>query len=125
MIVAVIGPRYLSSSRSTDLGAAFPAPAEKLPTTSSRTASGDTSSFPAAATYGILRHDLAFTPNPPGAERHVLSLEAHSVSDTNPSSFIWSIAELLRNDYKQSEYVKVIPEAMREHLLTQAAGSMV
>ena len=118
-----------------------------------RTASINTPSFPAAATYGILRHELAFAPNPPDAERHAMFQEAHSVSDTNLSSFIWSIAELLRNDYKQSEYGKVIlpftllrrldqvleptkdavletagqdiPEAMREHLLTQAAGSMV
>lgn len=75
------------------------------------------------------------------------------MSDTNLSSFIWSIAELLRNDYKQSEYGKVIlpftllrrldqvleptkeevletaaqelPEAMKDHLLKEAAGSMV
>jgi type I restriction enzyme M protein len=75
------------------------------------------------------------------------------VSNTNLSSFIWSIAELLRNDYKQSEYGKVIlpftllrrldqvleptkdnvletaaqelPEAMRDHLLKEAAGFMV
>ena len=30
------------------------------------------------------------------------------MSDTNLSSFIWSVADLLRGDYKQSEYVKVI-----------------
>lgn len=30
------------------------------------------------------------------------------MADTNLSSFIWSIAELLRGDYKQSEYGKVI-----------------
>ncbi len=73
--------------------------------------------------------------------------------DTNLSSFIWSIAELLRNDYKQSEYGKVIlpftllrrldqvleptkdkvletakqdlPDAMRDHMLKEAAGFMV
>src|SRR3954466_4663358 len=28
--------------------------------------------------------------------------------DTNLSSFIWSVADLLRGDYKQSEYGKVI-----------------
>jgi len=75
------------------------------------------------------------------------------MSDTNLSSFIWSIAELLRNDYKRSEYGKVIlpftlsrrldqvleptkdnvletagqdiPEAMRDLLLKEAASSMV
>jgi len=77
------------------------------------------------------------------------------LSDTNLSSLIWSIAELLRNDYKQSEYGKVIlpftllrrldqvleptkaavlaaveqheqtPEAMRDHLFRQAAGFKV
>jgi type I restriction enzyme M protein len=30
------------------------------------------------------------------------------MSDTNLSSFIWSVADLLRGDYKQSEYGKVI-----------------
>ncbi len=75
--------------------------------------------------------------------------------DTNLSSLIWSIAELLRNDYKQSEYGRVIlpftllrrldqaleptkvavletaekhrnsPEAMQEHLFRQAAGFKV
>ena len=30
------------------------------------------------------------------------------MSNTNLSSLIWSIAELLRNDYKQSEYGRVI-----------------
>mgnify|MGYP002149111353 CR=1 FL=1 len=30
------------------------------------------------------------------------------MADPNLSSFIWSIAELLRGDYKQSEYGKVI-----------------
>jgi type I restriction enzyme M protein len=75
--------------------------------------------------------------------------------DTNLSSLIWSIAELLRNDYKQSEYGKVIlpftllrrldqvlaptkaavldaaaahkdsPEAMRDHRYRQAAGFKV
>jgi hypothetical protein len=29
------------------------------------------------------------------------------MSDTNLSSFIWSVADLLRGDYKQSEYGKV------------------
>ena len=28
--------------------------------------------------------------------------------DTNLSSFIWSVADLLRGDYKQSEYGRVI-----------------
>jgi len=74
------------------------------------------------------------------------------MSDTNLSSLIWSIAELLRNDYKQSEYGRVIlpftllrrldqvleptraavltvveahksaPDAMKEHLYRQASG---
>jgi type I restriction enzyme M protein len=30
------------------------------------------------------------------------------MSEANLSSFIWSVAELLRGDYKQSEYGKVI-----------------
>lgn len=30
------------------------------------------------------------------------------MSDQNLSSFIWSVADLLRGDYKQSEYGKVI-----------------
>jgi hypothetical protein len=30
------------------------------------------------------------------------------VADPNLSSFIWSVADLLRGDYKQSEYGKVI-----------------
>ena len=30
------------------------------------------------------------------------------ISDPNLSSFIWSVADLLRGDYKQSEYGKVI-----------------
>ena len=30
------------------------------------------------------------------------------MSQTNMSSFIWSVAYLLRGDYKQSEYGKVI-----------------
>jgi type I restriction enzyme M protein len=30
------------------------------------------------------------------------------MSDTNLSSFIWSVADLLRGDNKQSEYGKVI-----------------
>src|SRR5205085_6602908 len=31
-----------------------------------------------------------------------------SMSDMNLSSFIWSVADLLRGDFKQSEYGKVI-----------------
>ena len=31
-----------------------------------------------------------------------------AVTNTNLSSFIWSVADLLRGDYKQSEYGKVI-----------------
>jgi type I restriction enzyme M protein len=30
------------------------------------------------------------------------------MADTNLSSFIWSVADLLRGDYKQSDYGKVI-----------------
>jgi len=38
--------------------------------------------------------------------------------DTNLSSFIWSVADLLRGDYKQSDYGKVIlrSEAVRSGL---------
>ena len=32
----------------------------------------------------------------------------HQVPDTNLSAFIWSVADLLRGDYKQSDYGKVI-----------------
>jgi type I restriction enzyme M protein len=32
----------------------------------------------------------------------------NSVADPNLSSFIWSVADLLRGDYKQSDYGKVI-----------------
>ena len=30
------------------------------------------------------------------------------MNETNLSSFIWSVADLLRGDYKQSDYGKVI-----------------
>jgi type I restriction enzyme M protein len=30
------------------------------------------------------------------------------LADTNHSAFIWSVADLLRGDYKQSDYGKVI-----------------
>ena len=30
------------------------------------------------------------------------------MADTNLSAFIWSVADLLRGDYKQSDYGKVI-----------------
>lgn len=32
----------------------------------------------------------------------------NGMSSTNLSSFIWSVADLLRGDYKQSDYGKVI-----------------
>jgi type I restriction enzyme M protein len=35
-------------------------------------------------------------------------LASTRMSDPNLSSFIWSVADLLRGDYKQSEYGKVI-----------------
>ena len=31
-----------------------------------------------------------------------------ALADTNLSAFIWSVADLLRGDYKQSDYGKVI-----------------
>ena len=31
-----------------------------------------------------------------------------TLADTNLSAFIWSVADLLRGDYKQSDYGKVI-----------------
>lgn len=34
--------------------------------------------------------------------------DLESMTDTNLSSFIWSVADLLRGDYKQSEYGRVI-----------------
>src|ERR1044072_5439610 len=37
-----------------------------------------------------------------------LTLQSKFMSSTNLSSFIWSVADLLRGDYKQSEYGKVI-----------------
>jgi type I restriction-modification system DNA methylase subunit len=42
---------------------------------------------------------------PRGPERFQLE---KPMSDPNLSSFIWSVADLLRGDYKQSEYGKVI-----------------
>ena len=41
---------------------------------------------------------------------HHSSPEKHPLTMANPnlSSFIWSVADLLRGDYKQSEYGKVI-----------------
>ena len=41
------------------------------------------------------------------AENHLHS-RSQPVADPNLSSFIWSVADLLRGDYKQSEYGKVI-----------------
>jgi len=39
----------------------------------------------------------------------IVALQSHAhMSDPNLSSFIWSVADLLRGDYKQSEYGKVI-----------------
>ena len=35
-------------------------------------------------------------------------LASSTKNDTNLSSFIWSVADLLRGDYKQSDYGKVI-----------------
>ena len=36
------------------------------------------------------------------------AVERHLMSQQNLSSFIWSVADLLRGDLKQSEYGKVI-----------------
>jgi type I restriction enzyme M protein len=45
----------------------------------------------------------------PQAKPHLRRREPHPVmADPNLSSFIWSVADLLRGDYKQSEYGKVI-----------------
>ena len=41
------------------------------------------------------------------------------MADPNLSSFIWSVADLLRGDYKQSEYGKV----MLRHGLQEMAGT--
>jgi hypothetical protein len=38
----------------------------------------------------------------------LLPVATASMSDPNLSSFIWSVADLLRGDYKQSDYGKVI-----------------
>jgi type I restriction enzyme M protein len=41
------------------------------------------------------------------------------MADANLSSFIWSVADLLRGDYKQSEYGKVIlPSAVAHYFPT-------
>jgi hypothetical protein len=48
---------------------------------------------------------LARIDSPP---RKPTSIVGRSVNDPNLSSFIWSVADLLRGDYKQSEYGKVI-----------------
>ena len=41
--------------------------------------------------------------------RHIAILPPSTrMSDPNLSSFIWSVADLLRGDYKQSEYGRVI-----------------
>src|SRR5258706_2453217 len=42
------------------------------------------------------------------ARRWSSNVYSHSMSDVNLSAFIWSVADLLRGDYKQSEYGKVI-----------------
>ena len=34
------------------------------------------------------------------------------MADTNLSAFLWSVADLLRGDFKQSEYGKVIQRAL-------------
>ena len=51
------------------------------------------------------------------------------MADPNLSSFIWSVADLLRGDYKQSEYGKVILaeidaelKACTDRILTMIAG---
>lgn len=45
---------------------------------------------------------------PPAALAVDPAKKRNSMSDPNLSSFIWSVADLLRGDYKQSEYGKVI-----------------
>lgn len=47
------------------------------------------------------------------ASSHAVTQTA-TMSQTNLSSFIWSVADLLRGDYKQSEYGKVIPQLARD-----------
>jgi len=42
------------------------------------------------------------------------------MSDPNLSSFIWSVADLLRGDYKQSDYGKVILP-FTDRILTMSA----
>lgn len=39
---------------------------------------------------------------------HFPRRQAPPMSDPNLSAFIWSVADLLRGDYKQSEYGKVL-----------------
>ena len=52
----------------------------------------------------------ASTSNSPRKIRlpHGISSITPPMADPNLSSFIWSVADLLRGDYKQSEYGKVI-----------------
>ena len=55
------------------------------------------------------------------SEWHILEFP---MGDPNLSSFIWSVADLLRGDYKQSDYAKVIlPSATRVRINTSAWSS--
>ena len=61
-------------------------------------------SLPKALRSGILRHGHSIASSLPPS-----TLENNQkMSNPNLSSFIWSVADLLRGDYKQSEYGKVI-----------------
>jgi hypothetical protein len=46
-----------------------------------------------------------------------------ALADTNLSAFIWSVADLLRGDYKQSDYGKVILPFTAPHHHTTAVSS--
>lgn len=55
----------------------------------------------------MLEYVILFPPN------SISTASIIGMSQQNLSSFIWAVADLLRGDYKQSEYGKVISAAFR------------
>ena len=58
--------------------------------------------------HGIRHHSYFPSQIPQAGQAAPPAQIRASMSDPNLSSFIWSVADLLRGDYKQSEYGKVI-----------------
>ncbi|ALG12345.1 type I restriction-modification system subunit M N-terminal domain-containing protein [Kibdelosporangium phytohabitans] len=52
-------------------------------------------------------------------------VESSSTVIKNHATFIWSVADLLRGDYKQSEYGKVILRASQVGLVRACRGSHI